>query len=67
VAREQRRGRRIAMSGAELHAFLSEERTCRIATSGSQGPHLTPLWYVWDGSALWLTRFGPQAPSFRAG
>jgi hypothetical protein len=19
------------------------------------GPHLTPLWYLWDGTALWLT------------
>lgn len=53
--RSQRRGRKIAMGQAELDAFLTEQRTCRVATAGPQGPHLTPLWYVWDGTALWLT------------
>jgi hypothetical protein len=42
------------MSPAEVDAFLAEERTCRVATSGAEGPHLTPLWFVWDGTALWL-------------
>jgi len=55
MAKEQRRGRKIAMSKAELDAFLAQERTCRVATAGPQGPHVTPLWYVWDGTALWLT------------
>ncbi len=53
--REQRRSRRIAMTPEERDAFLAEERTCRVATTGSQGPHLTALWFVWDGEALWLT------------
>jgi Pyridoxamine 5'-phosphate oxidase len=43
------------MHKAELDAFLTEQRTCRVATTGPAGPHLTPLWYVWDGTALWLT------------
>jgi hypothetical protein len=43
------------MSEAELDAFLAGERTCRVATSSSRGPHLTPLWFVWDSSTLWLT------------
>jgi hypothetical protein len=52
---EQRRGRRIAMSAVELNDFLIEERTCRVATVGADGrPHNTPLWFVWDGQALWL-------------
>lgn len=51
---EQRRGRKIAMTPAEVDAFLTEERTCRVATSSPSGPHLTALWFVWDGSALWL-------------
>lgn len=43
------------MTAAERDAFLREERTCRVATVGSSGaPHVTPLWYVWDGDALWL-------------
>jgi len=51
----QRRGRKIAMSKAELDDFLAGERTCRVATMSPLGPHVTPLWYVWDGSAIWLT------------
>jgi hypothetical protein len=55
VPKEQRRGRKIAMSAEELDTFLSEERTCRVATVGADGrPHNTPLWFVWDGTALWL-------------
>jgi hypothetical protein len=53
--KEQRRGRRIAMSPEELDKFLAEERTCRVATVGADGrPHNTPLWFVWDGQGLWL-------------
>jgi len=43
------------MGQAERDAFLAEQRTCRIATASPLGPHLTPLWYVWDGTALWFT------------
>jgi hypothetical protein len=53
--REQLRGRRIAMTPEEVDAFLAEERTCRVATVGPDGPHATPLWYAWHGGALWLT------------
>jgi hypothetical protein len=55
MAAEQRRGRRIAMTKAELDEFLAAERTCRVATVSPRGPHNTPLWFVWDGTALWLT------------
>jgi hypothetical protein len=56
MPKEQRRGRRIAMSKEELDQFLGAERTCRVATtSETSGPHNTPLWFVWDGEALWLT------------
>ncbi|MBN9756048.1 hypothetical protein Ae406Ps2_0796c [Pseudonocardia sp. Ae406_Ps2] len=51
----QRRARKIAMTPEEVTAFLDAERTCRVATNGVNGPHATPLWYVWDGEALWLT------------
>lgn len=51
----QRRGRRIAMSPEEVDAFLREERTCRVGTIGPDGAaHVSPLWFVWDGTALWL-------------
>jgi nitroimidazol reductase NimA-like FMN-containing flavoprotein (pyridoxamine 5'-phosphate oxidase superfamily) len=52
---QQRRGRKIAMTKAELDEFLTAERTCRVATVSPQGPHVTPLWFIWDGTALWLT------------
>jgi hypothetical protein len=43
------------MAADELDTFLREERTCRVATVGVDGrPHNTPLWFVWDGAALWL-------------
>ncbi len=54
--KEQRRGRAIAMTPAERDQFLAEERTCRLATVGGDGaPHVTPLWFAWDGSSLWIT------------
>lgn len=52
---QQRRGRKIAMTKAELDDFLAGERTCRVATTGPRGPHVTALWFLWDGTALWLT------------
>lgn len=42
------------MSAAERDEFLAGERTCRVATSGPDGPHATPLWYLWHDGALWL-------------
>jgi hypothetical protein len=53
--KEQRRSRAIAMTAAEVDGFLAEQRVCRVATNGINGPHVTPLWFAWDGSALWLT------------
>ena len=43
------------MSTEELDAFLTEERTCRAATISADGPHNVPLWFVWDGTHVWLT------------
>jgi PPOX class probable F420-dependent enzyme len=44
------------MSDQERDALLEAERTCRVATLGGDGsPHVTPLWFVWDGTSLWLT------------
>ena len=43
------------MSEAERDSFLAEQRTCRMATVGSDGqPHTSALWFVWDGSAVWI-------------
>jgi Pyridoxamine 5'-phosphate oxidase len=43
------------MSDAERDEFLGAERTCRVATVGTAGPHVAPLWFVWHDGALWLT------------
>ncbi|MDX6259499.1 MAG: hypothetical protein QOH84_1187 [Kribbellaceae bacterium] len=53
--RRQRRGRSIAMSQAERDEYLRPRRTCRMATTGTQGPHATALWFHWDGEALWFS------------
>jgi len=54
--KQQRRGEKISMDAGERDEFLASEHTCRVATVGSDGaPHATPLWFVWDGSSLWLT------------
>jgi PPOX class probable F420-dependent enzyme len=54
MERQQRRGRVIAMNGEELTSFLGEQHTCRFATTGSDGPHVAPVWFVWDGQAIWV-------------
>lgn len=39
----------------ERDAFLREQRICRLATVNRHGrPHVSPLWYVWDGSSVWI-------------
>lgn len=52
---EQKRGRRIALTPEERDVYLLEQRTCRVGSIGPDGrPHVSALWYVWDGTALWL-------------
>jgi hypothetical protein len=50
----QRRARRIALTDAERDEFLGAARTCRMATSGPSGPHVSPLWFVWLDGAMWI-------------
>lgn len=55
MATTQRRGRRIMMTPGELDAFLTAERTCRVATVSADGtPHAGALWFAWDGTSMWL-------------
>jgi hypothetical protein len=36
-------------------AYLEQARTCRVGTTGADGAaHVSALWFVWDGTALWL-------------
>lgn len=51
----QRRSKSIAMTTAELDDFLAAQRTCRVGTVSAAGqPHVTPLWFAWDGACVWL-------------
>jgi hypothetical protein len=51
----QKRGRKIAMSDEERDAHLARLLVCRVGTIGADGgPHVSALWYCWDGAALWL-------------
>ena len=55
MSKEQKRGKRIAMTPEELNTYLETERICRVGTVSHDGPHVTPLWFAWDGSTMWLT------------
>ena len=49
----------IAMSPAELRAFLDEERTLTCASIGPDGrPHLMPLWYVREVDVIACWTYG---------
>ncbi|BBZ75158.1 pyridoxamine 5'-phosphate oxidase [Mycolicibacterium anyangense] len=53
--KQQSRRRSIAMTATEIDGFLTEQRTCRVATVTAAGhPHVSPLWFAWDGASLWL-------------
>ena len=45
----------VAMSTEEIDDFLSGRWVVRLATLAGDGyPHVTPLWYYWDGKCLYL-------------
>ena len=45
-----------ALTAAERDAFLTELRIGRLASMRDDGwPHVTPIWYVWEGDRFVLT------------
>jgi PPOX class probable F420-dependent enzyme len=43
----------IVMSDEEMQGFLQEQKVMQVATLGPSGrPHMTPLWFVPDGTEL---------------
>ncbi|GAC1333146.1 MAG: pyridoxamine 5'-phosphate oxidase family protein [Candidatus Dormibacteria bacterium] len=43
------------MTNNERDAFLATEVVARIATVQADGaPHVTPIWFAWDGAAMWF-------------
>ena len=50
IPREQ-----LRLSEADLDELLRTERTMRAGTVSPDGsPHVVPLWFVWDGTAIWI-------------
>ncbi|MHB8657403.1 MAG: pyridoxamine 5'-phosphate oxidase family protein [Solirubrobacteraceae bacterium] len=48
------RREQIKLTGAEVEAFLAEQRVVICATNGPSGwPHLMPLWYVIRSGEVW--------------
>jgi nitroimidazol reductase NimA-like FMN-containing flavoprotein (pyridoxamine 5'-phosphate oxidase superfamily) len=37
----------LSLTDDEVQAYLSEQRTIRLATCGPRGPQVVPLWFVW--------------------
>ena len=46
----------VAMSKEEIDDFLSGRWVARLATIGPDAyPHVTPLWYYWDGRCVYVS------------
>ena len=46
---------KTAMTPKEIEKFLAGKHVIRVATIRKDGsPHVSPLWYYWDGAYLWL-------------
>jgi PPOX class probable F420-dependent enzyme len=46
----------MALSANEIDRFLAEPHTLVVGTLRRDGrPHLTTVWYRWDGEAFWIS------------
>jgi PPOX class probable F420-dependent enzyme len=46
----------MRLTPAEIDAFLDERHTLIVGTVRRDGtPHLTTVWYRWDGEAFWIS------------
>ena len=52
-----------AMSKQEIDNFLNQKLISRFTSIRPDGyPHTTPLWYLWDGEALWFVLGSGKRP-----
>jgi hypothetical protein len=42
------------MSREEIHQYLSQPLIARLATSDNGWPHVTPVWFEYDGENFWV-------------
>lgn len=54
---------KVAMSKEEIDLFLNKPLVARVATIRKDGyPHVTPLWYYWDGRDFYLILGAGERP-----
>ncbi len=43
----------------QINTFLQEPVLARLGTAnlGSCQPHVTPVWFLWDGESVWISAF----------
>ena len=52
-----------AMSEQEIDNFLNQKLIFRFTSIRPDGyPHTTPLWYLWDGQAIWFVLGSGERP-----
>lgn len=44
----------LKMTSDEMNYFLSQTNLARLATIRGDKPHVTPIWYIWDGKSIWM-------------
>jgi len=52
------------MSRAAREAFLSRPVIARLATSRDDHPRVLPMWFLWDGTHVWMET-NPSFPNAR--
>lgn len=46
---------KLRLDPAEIGDLLERGHTARVATTSPEGhPHLVPMWFIWDGTAVWV-------------
>jgi nitroimidazol reductase NimA-like FMN-containing flavoprotein (pyridoxamine 5'-phosphate oxidase superfamily) len=41
----------------EVEELLNEAVLARIGTARRNQPHVVPVWFLWDGEAIWISAF----------
>jgi nitroimidazol reductase NimA-like FMN-containing flavoprotein (pyridoxamine 5'-phosphate oxidase superfamily) len=41
----------------KLASFLSRPLLARMGTARNNQPHVTPVWFQWDGESIWISAF----------
>lgn len=47
----------------DLETFLSRPLFCFLATGSSEGPRVSPLWYLWEEGTIWIV-VNPELKSY---